>query len=168
MFAIFFEDNGRCLVLREGNCHCRYFSNVCHPSWLYRRIWISFQLFDIPYKRKFALELKFCYLDSWLFHSILIMFIIWLLQIFTFLYYWNWKFWLIHSGCLIEFPVSYHTVECSWNGIDFILKFCTWSSPTSMFFDVQSIPKENIDKSMTFSTQRKPAILVQNNHRHVM
>ena len=87
---------------------------------------------------------------------------------FSFMYHWNWKFWLIHSGHLIKFPVKYHTVECSWNGIDFTLKFCTWSSPTSMFFDVQSIPKENIDKSMAFSTQRKPAILVQNNHRHVM
>ena len=87
VFAIFFEDNGRCLVLREGNCHCRYFSNVCHPSWLYRRSWVSFQFFDTPYKRKFASELRFCYLHSWLFHSILIMFIIGLLQILIFLYY---------------------------------------------------------------------------------
>ena len=57
VFAIFVEDNGRCLVLRKGHCHCRYFSNVCQSSWLYRRSWISFQNENLLQNWDFAITL---------------------------------------------------------------------------------------------------------------
>ena len=64
VLAILVEDNGRCLVLSEGHCHADISAMyVNHPGFTggvgsHSRMTICF---DMPYKRKIALELRFCY-----------------------------------------------------------------------------------------------------------